>query len=79
VPHRSRLAAASLLETTAAHRSFLAATRLLAAPHRSLLAAESLLVASLLPPECSGLRTSKLRPYELVLRLQTLQEFEVDA
>jgi hypothetical protein len=51
VPHRSRLAAASLLETVAAHRSLLAATSLLATPHHSLLAATSLLDASLLPRE----------------------------
>jgi hypothetical protein len=45
VPHCLRQAAASLLEMTAAHRSRLAAARLLAA--------RSLLAASLLPPECT--------------------------
>jgi hypothetical protein len=51
VPHHSRRAAVSLLETTAAHRSRVAAARLQAVPHRSLLATGSLLAASLLPSE----------------------------
>jgi hypothetical protein len=55
------------------HRSPLAAAKLQAVAHRSLLATRSLLSASLLPPESTGWCASKLRPYELVLRLQTLQ------
>jgi hypothetical protein len=65
VPYRSRGVAVSLLETTAAHRSRLAAARLYAVPHRSrlvaarlravphwsLLATGSLLATSLLPPK----------------------------
>jgi hypothetical protein len=76
VPHRSPLVAANLLKT--AHRSRLAAARLQAVAHRSLLETGSLLVASLLPPESTWVAPSKLRPCELVLRLQTLQPVEVE-
>jgi hypothetical protein len=81
VPHRLRLAAASLLEKTGAHLSLLAAARLLATPHRLLLAATSLLAASLLllPPKCTWVARLQAVTRELVLRLQTLQPVEVDA
>jgi hypothetical protein len=67
----------SLLETTAAHCSRLAAVRLQAVPYRRSwqLGASWLRPCSLLSP--CGWRASKLRPCELVLRLQTLQQVEV--
>jgi hypothetical protein len=64
VPHRSPLAAASLLE--AVHRSPLAAARLHAVAHRALLATRSLMTASLLPPESTWV--ARLQPASLRAR-----------
>jgi hypothetical protein len=52
--------------------------KLQAVAHRSLLATRSLLAASLLLLSPHGWHASKLRPCELVLRLQTLQLVEVE-